>query len=631
MTLFNFAVKNVSRDKRNYIYYFVNCVFSVFVFFLFSVLSFHPALSVIDKNSSMALILMLGQFTSVAFTLCFISYSVGGFLKTRSKHFGLITIMGASKKQLNKLIFTENMVIGCSSIIAGILFGLIFSKLFLIVAGKVIGVSDFTFYLPLKAMLLTMFVFGFVFLAIAYFTPKFIRKQEIVQLIKAEVVGEKPQKLLLATLSFAILITGVVWVFLGKSSLAASLRDNSLILFPLTITVVLGTYLLFAYGLRLLVWANNRTNDKLRLLYGGDMKNKLRANSQSMTVTAILYAISFFAVIILFSMSSNVGSQTIKIMPYPITYNVRSENVNPTKDLAMIEKELGTLGGYDKLNFSFHNVKDGSIRDAIMPQSKYNEIMQFLGREAISINKGEVYLVSGNVGKSVQSIPDELQDFFVKNKLHLNIVGNSDEIIMLSGFVNSVCVIRDEDFRTLEPKLVERQIYTFHYDNWETNIEIPQRIQTALRLDDGRNDINVIFAYDYFSSSQLQNNLTLYIGGILCFTFILAVASFVYSRLYSALDVESKKYRSIVKIGLSKKELSKVINNEVSLILLVPFGIALIYLWFGIFVMEHFTIVSTIPIALSSTVALIFIQAIFCLGVRAAYKKALFNKLYDEI
>lgn len=255
----------------------------------------------------------------------------------------------------------------------------------------------------------------------------------------------------------------------------------------------------------------------------------------------------------------------------------------------------------------------------------------FLGRDTIPVNKGEVYLVPGNVEKSVKSIPDGLQDFFLINKMHLNNVENSDETIMLSGFVNSVCIISDDDFSTLKPKLVERQIYAFHYDHWEMDSEIPQRVQTALRLDDERHAINVIFAYDYFSSSQLQNNLTLYIGGILCFTFILAVASFVFSRLYSVLDAESNKYRSIVKIGLSKSELSKVINNEVSLILLVPFTIALIYLWFGIFVMEHFTLVSTIPIALSSTAALVIIQAIFWLGVRAAYKKALLNKVYAEI
>lgn len=59
MTLFDFARNNISRDRRNYIYYFISCIFSVFVFFLFTVLSFHPAMSVIDNHSTMGLILML--------------------------------------------------------------------------------------------------------------------------------------------------------------------------------------------------------------------------------------------------------------------------------------------------------------------------------------------------------------------------------------------------------------------------------------------------------------------------------------------------------------------------------------------------------------------------------------------
>lgn len=107
MTLFEFAWKNISRDKRNYIYYFVNCVCSVFVFFLFSVLSFHPALEVIDTDSAMGLTLAVGEVVSVAFSICFISYSMRCFLKNRSRQMGLITILGASKKQLNQLVFME--------------------------------------------------------------------------------------------------------------------------------------------------------------------------------------------------------------------------------------------------------------------------------------------------------------------------------------------------------------------------------------------------------------------------------------------------------------------------------------------------------------------------------------------
>lgn len=177
MTLFEFAWKNISRDKNNYIYYFVNCAFSVFVFFLFSVLSFHPALKVINAHSAMGFTLAVGEAVSVAFSICFISYSMRCFLKNRSRQLGLITILGASKKQLNRLVFMENMLVGILSIGIGILCGMVFSKFFLDLANRLIGVSEFTFYVPVKAMLLTVVVMGVVFFGIAYFTPKFIRKK----------------------------------------------------------------------------------------------------------------------------------------------------------------------------------------------------------------------------------------------------------------------------------------------------------------------------------------------------------------------------------------------------------------------------------------------------------------------
>ena len=172
MTLFEFACKNISRDRRNYIFFFVNCVCSVFVFFLFSVLSFHPALQIIDDHSTMGLILATGEVISVVFSICFISYSMGCFLKARSRQLGVITILGASKKQLNRLIFLENMLVGILSIFTGILLGLVFSKFFLDIANIMIGVSDFTFYFPFHAILLTVGIMGLVFLGIAYFTPK---------------------------------------------------------------------------------------------------------------------------------------------------------------------------------------------------------------------------------------------------------------------------------------------------------------------------------------------------------------------------------------------------------------------------------------------------------------------------
>lgn len=630
MTLFDFARKNISRDRRNYIYYFVNCVFSVFVFFLFTVLSFHPAMSIIDTQSAMGMILMVGEVISIAFSICFISYSVGCFLKTRSRQFGLITILGASKKQLNKLVFLENMIVGFASIITGIILGLVFSKFFLDIANKVIGVSDFTFYFPVQAIIVTAVILGLVFLSIAFFTPKLIRKKEVVRLLKTEVTGEKPQKLLPLLIVFLVLAAFMIWIFASGTQMAKNFQESILMPFALAFTVVIGTYLMFAYGMRFALVLSKNSRAKGYLLYSSDKKAKLRANTQAMTISAVLYAISFFSIIVLFSMSTNVKTETEKIIPYAVSYNAWTHNADVSGDLAMIEDELQNLPGYQKTSFDLWYSKRESSRAAIMSANDYNMLMKFLGRETVTVSENGVFLVAGNAGETPKMIPSDIQSFFDENSLELSVEGRTDSIITLSGFTNGVCVVNDGVFDTLKSQMNNKTITVFIYDNWEMNSDSPEAITNLLKTTIENGDANVITAYWYYRSSQIQNNLTLYIGSMLCFTFILAVASFIYSRLYSELDAECKKYKGIVKIGLSKKELSSVLNKVTSLILWVPFFVALIYLWIGILISERYVIVSNVPVAFGCTVVLLILQTGIYFGINTSYRKAVFRKVYSD-
>lgn len=629
MTLFEFAWKNISRDKRNYIYYFINCVFSVFVFFLFSVLSFHPALEVIDANSSMGLTLAAGEAVSVAFSICFISYSMGCFLKNRSRQLGLITILGASKKQINRLVFMENMLVGFLSIVAGILFGLVFSKFFLDIANRMIGVSEFVFYFPIQAVLLTVAIMGLVFFGIAYFTPKFIRKKEVVKLLKAEVKDDKQQKLVPALVFFLILAPILLWALAGKSDFAHSMQESFLLPFFLIIVAVLGTYLFFSFGMRLWLSVQKKSRSNVRLLCIGDQRAKLKTNAQSMTISALLYAAAFFAVIVLFSMSTNVKSETEKILPYAMTYNTWTEDANAAHDLAVIEDELRELPGYKTADIHLW-YSSAESRSPIMSQSDYNQIMDFLGREPVFVSDTGVYLVTGNTDEVLKAVPSSTQDFLQSNHLSLSVEGQSDKVITLTGFTNGICVVSDDVFAILKPQLSEKVITAFLYDNWESNSESPDAIFTALESTLQKRDANVVSAYRYYRSSQIQNNLTLYIGGMLSFVFLLAVASFIYSRLYSELDAECRKFKGIVKIGLSRKELSMVLSRFIFLILCVPFGLALVYLWIGVFITEQFALVSTIPVALGFTAISIVLQIVLYLWIKTSYRKTVFQQVFES-
>lgn len=629
MTLFEFAWKNISRDKRNYIYYFINCTFSVFVFFLFSVLSFHPALEVIDENSSMGLTLAAGEVISVVFSICFISYSMRCFLKNRSRQLGLITILGASKKQINRLVFMENELIGFLSIVVGILLGLVFSRFFLDIANRMIGVTEFVFYFPGQAILLTVVIMGAVFFGIAYFTPKFIRKKEIVKLLKAEVKDDKQQRLVPALVSFLVLAPVLLWTLGGKSSLTRFMQENFFLPFLLIIVAVLGTYLLLSFAMRLWLLFHRKSRSHVRLLCIGDQRAKLKTNAQSMTISSLLYAAAFFAVIILFSMSTNVKSETEKILPYAMTYNAWTENADTAHDLAVIEDELKNLPGYKTADIHLWYPKAKS-RSPIMPQSNYNQIMEFLGREPVFLSDTGVYLVAGSTGDPLERIPVPIETFFQENKLSLTVEGQSDKVITLTGFTKGICVVSDDVFASLQSQLSPKTITAFLYDNWENNSESPDTICSALETTLQKRDANVVSAYNYYRSSQIQNNLMLYIGGMLAFVFLLAVASFIYSRLYSELHVECKKIKGIVKIGLSKKELSMVLSRFIFLLLCVPFALALVYLWIGVFLTEQFTLVSAIPVAIRFTAILIVLQIVLYLWIKTSYRKTVFRQVFES-
>lgn len=179
------------------------------------------------------------------------------------------------------------------------------------------------------------------------------------------------------------------------------------------------------------------------------------------------------------------------------------------------------------------------------------------------------------------------------------------------------------------PQLTKKVITAFYYDNWDKNGEAPDNIFKALQNSIDKGDINVVSAYRYYRNTQIQNNLTLYIGSMLSFVFILAIASFIYSRLYSELDTECKKFKGIVKIGLSKKELCVVLNRFIFLILYIPFIVSIIYLWIGVLILEQFSVISNIPIAISFTIILFILQTIIYLWINNSYKKNILNKVYN--
>lgn len=151
-------------------------------------------------------------------------------------------MQGMSMRQLKKLLLIENMLIGLGSICIGILIGLIFSKLVLLISASVLMINNgLPFYTPVKAVLLTIITFLFLFFIVSLFTFKMVKITELVELIRAE---EKPKpepksSILLSLLSLISIGYGYFLVFRFISSSSFTTLGMGVLL------VIIGTYFLY--------------------------------------------------------------------------------------------------------------------------------------------------------------------------------------------------------------------------------------------------------------------------------------------------------------------------------------------------------------------------------------------------
>src|SRR5699024_5106682 len=149
MTFRQFAFNNVFRNKRLSIAYFLSSLFTVTVFFIVSFFAFHPAS--IDVNIRSVVINDMTVVGSIIYNYSYflILYLIISFLQSRKKVFGILVIQGMSSRQIRKMVFLENMLIGLFATLFGIGLGVVFSKAILLVAENVLVLdAALSFYLP---------------------------------------------------------------------------------------------------------------------------------------------------------------------------------------------------------------------------------------------------------------------------------------------------------------------------------------------------------------------------------------------------------------------------------------------------------------------------------------------------
>lgn len=263
------VLRNVLRNGRAYASYFLSSLFSVMVFFVFSLLYFHPELqkNMIASGETLSTLAKMGivvsQVVIILMSFVFLWYTFSIFLKSRKRDFSVYLILGMSEKDLRKMIFLENIILGIASIVLGILVSTVFSKLILLVSQNMLALEEgMPFYLPTKPIVLTVVAYGIIFMLIAIITTARIQTENLAEMTKSDdkPLPEPKTKWYLAFASIVVLLAGYASVIRFVLAVRNADSIGSWLLFQGVLLTMVGTYLFFNQtSIRLFSFFKTRT------------------------------------------------------------------------------------------------------------------------------------------------------------------------------------------------------------------------------------------------------------------------------------------------------------------------------------------------------------------------------------
>ncbi len=645
---------NVTRNKRLYLGHFLSSTFAVMILFTFELLAFHPNFTgnLVSTSETMSSLSTKGfkiaQYLIIFFSFFFILYSITMFLKTRKKEFGILLLHGMSNAQLKKLIFMENMLIGCSAIIVGIGLGLVFGKLILLISGSLFLLKGgLPFHFPTKAILVTSLMFFILFILVSFFTVRIMKVSQLIELMKSE---EKPKaepqsSKWLAFFSILCICIGYASAFYLDIALKKGIEIYVLLL--CVFLTVLGTYFLFTqlsfYVIKILKNRQYTFFKKTNMLMISELTYRMTDNARTIFLVSVLSAVAFTSIGACLSIGN--GALAEVNSPYAFEYKSYKHNKDEAFHISQIEEQLHNDGFSYKLVTST-GFNTTSHATPIMKLTDYNATAKTLGYPAETLNKetdslilpSKIYLRTASqeelkkLSSSLTLEHGTMNYNFSDNKILMdNIISPSD---------NFSVVVSDSMYETMlntqlgEAKVDQYIDYRFLIKNMYETADVAKKL-TEIIPNDYRNG-RPPFIFDspvlkWLEGKQVNAILSILsvLVGVVFFVFTI---SFLYFRLFTDLDRDKSQFQMLSKLGLTKREIKKIVTQQISILFFIPIVISVLHSSVAFLAIRFLAQSRHIDLPIAGNSIFIFtsfisVQIIYYLIIRRSYLRQILHSI----
>ncbi|MDD3889858.1 MAG: ABC transporter permease, partial [Syntrophomonadaceae bacterium] len=451
MTLFSITTRNIKKNFQNYFLYLVSMVFSIVVFYIFTSIQYNGQVAQAVGETTQFM-LKLGAISVAIFSAIFMGYSNSFFTRKRKKEIGLYSLLGLQKRQVARMLFYENLVMGVAALGLGILVGSLFSKLFVMLFFRLMGhLVQVYFTISPQAIMNTVMVFLIIFMVISLHAYSLIYRFKLVDLFHAEQSGETEPKasLALALVSIALIAAGYV--------LAFHLTVNFALLAPTVLAlVIIGSYGLFhsfmVFAIRLSKKNTSHYYQGMNLISISNLLYRIKSNATLLATISILSATTLTAMGMSYGIYHDINKSVDLHNPFSYVYWSNTDRDQKVNQALARYPQNRLLHAVEIRFISAHGSLPGiNTQIALISESSYNKIAQIKGWDKVHINKPQdaaiVHSDYDFKGKFVdKKVLVELED---KNKNEFHITARRHYKLTNNSNTWTTMVLSDEAYEQL--------------------------------------------------------------------------------------------------------------------------------------------------------------------------------------
>ncbi|MGO0906873.1 FtsX-like permease family protein [Clostridioides difficile] len=591
MSVLGIAYNNFKSNIRTYLAFFISMVFSVVVLTNFELLRYGDAINVLQgENKKFTLTVLISVIIILSvFLFFFIWYATNIFFKNRSKEIGILSFMGLDLYTIGKIYFVENMLIGISSCVTGILIGIITSRFFQVVIIKLSGFDiNVSNGLSIKALMYASLIFISIFMIMTIKGFVTICRSSVINLINTSKKQDKIPKVgiglyILAVIS--ILVIGYGYY------LSTDIRSGNITsVMSVIVIIIIGTYGLFKSVMPV---AFQIIMKNKKVLFNGN--NIIAINNINYRLNKNYKTYSIIAIIITTTISTLGASVAIKHVQQNAQEqrNVYTASIVSTDKNEVNRKQIeDIIKDTDNIRYSVNpelialenpdSKDDYDKLSIIMKYSDFYNILRVNGNEKELKEYGKKLVEGNNV---IQLKRSQTIVTLAKKETSVNIGGKVYDItkgevkvpVLGTGINDSIIVVNDNIYSKLKHKGQSIYFYGAKVSDEENSQKMFDNIEKNLSMKSG------YIRNGYKAQNESQWMKFAYVVLVFLFlVFTLVAGSIIYMKIYSDAYEDREKYKTLLKIGTTEKEINKAVLKEVAIFYTLPMLSATISSYFAL-------------------------------------------------